>query len=393
MDSAFARLGRDFAALLLTLSVAAPAAGQIERLGALGDSLTDEYSEETYSYAQNWTMQLVLYRGVSMGQTASQDGQPGGTWGEPRRTGYQNNWARSGADSATLLADGQHTGLAAQVGPGGVSHAVLAIGANDFSPATGAYFNIYWGLWSTSQINTYVNQRIANVTAAVNTLDASGVKLVLGNFVDYGVAPATRQFYPNASRRNRVTAAIAQVNAALLILAYQRGLVHLDLNALSTAIFGTNTALNATLVIGGVSIDLNAEDTPQHTNPTAGFVDDGAHPHTTLQGVFANAVLAALNAHGAGGIELFSDQEILQHAGLAYGGQDTLEGEVGPAVSFVRNFACPADFDANGFVNGEDFDAFVSAFDAGLPSADIDVNSFVTGDDFDLFVDRFAAGC
>jgi len=386
------RIPITFVALLLAMLPGMIARAQLTGLGALGDSLSDEYSEETYSYAQNWTMQLVLYRGVDMGPTATQAAQPGGTWGEPRRTGYQYNWARSGADSATLLTDGQHTGLASQVGSG-VSHAVLAIGANDFSPATGAYFNIYWGLWSTSQINSYVNARIANVTAAVNVLEASGVKLVLCNYVDYGVAPVTRQVYGNATRRNRVTAAIAQVNAGLLALAYDRELVYVDLNALGTAIFGTNTALNPTLVIGGVSIDLNAKDTTSHTNPLAGFVDDGAHPHTTLQGAFANVLMAGLNAYGAIGLEPFTDEEILQHAGIAYGGQDTLESQIGPGPSFVRNFACPADFDRNGFVNGEDFDAFVAAFAAGDPDADIDANSFVTGEDFDLFVDRFAAGC
>ena len=106
---------------------------QVTMLGAAGDSLTDEYSEETYSYAASWTTQLVLFRGVNMGPTAQAAGQSGGTWGEPRRTGYAANWARYGADSTTLLSQGQHTGLAAQVGPGGVSHAVLEIGTNDFS--------------------------------------------------------------------------------------------------------------------------------------------------------------------------------------------------------------------------------------------------------------------
>ena len=383
-------LGLGLAVLCMPCGVAL---AQIDRLGAVGDSLSDEYAEETYSYAKNWTMQLVVNRGVNMGPTATGASQPGGTWGEPRRTGYQNNWARSGADSATLLSQGQHTGLASQAGAGGVTHAVLIIGANDFSPATSAYFNIYWGLWSSSQINTYVNQRIANVTTAVDTLDAAGIKLVLCNFVDYGVAPVTRQLFTNATRRNRVTAAIAQVNAGILQLAYQRGLVHADLNALGTAIFGTNTSLKPTLKIGNVTIDLNAKDTTSHTNPLAGFVDDGAHPHTTLQGAFANVVMAGLNAYGSVGLEYFTDEEILQHAGIAYVGPDTLEAAVGNPVAFIRNFACPADFDSNGFVSGEDFDAFTFEFVLGNAAADIDANGFVSGEDFDLFMDRFIAGC
>jgi len=54
---------------------------------------------------------------------------------------------------------------------------------------------------------------------------------------------------------------------------------------------------------------------------------------------------------------------------------------------------CPSDFDQNHFVNGDDFDAFVVAFEAGEITADFDVNGFVNGDDFDAFVTAFEAGC
>ncbi len=54
---------------------------------------------------------------------------------------------------------------------------------------------------------------------------------------------------------------------------------------------------------------------------------------------------------------------------------------------------CVADFDANGFVNGDDFDQFVAAFEAGSIVSDIDFNGFVNGDDFDQFVLAFEGGC
>lgn len=54
---------------------------------------------------------------------------------------------------------------------------------------------------------------------------------------------------------------------------------------------------------------------------------------------------------------------------------------------------CPADFDDNTFVNGDDFDFFTEAFVAGDPRADYDVNSFVNGDDYDLFSIDFINGC
>jgi len=54
---------------------------------------------------------------------------------------------------------------------------------------------------------------------------------------------------------------------------------------------------------------------------------------------------------------------------------------------------CPADFNMDGFVTGEDFDEFVIEFEAGNASADFNNDTFVTGEDFDGFVDAFVAGC
>ena len=59
----------------------------------------------------------------------------------------------------------------------------------------------------------------------------------------------------------------------------------------------------------------------------------------------------------------------------------------------VVEFYCPADFDQNGFVNGDDFDLFVDLFYFGDPGADWDRNQFVNGDDFDGFTAAFIAGC
>ncbi|MCK6478555.1 MAG: hypothetical protein L6Q35_17200, partial [Phycisphaerales bacterium] len=55
----------------------------------------------------------------------------------------------------------------------------------------------------------------------------------------------------------------------------------------------------------------------------------------------------------------------------------------------VRN---PADFDRSGFVDTDDFDAYVHAFEAGDDSADIDGTCFVDTDDFDAFVRAFERG-
>jgi len=52
-----------------------------------------------------------------------------------------------------------------------------------------------------------------------------------------------------------------------------------------------------------------------------------------------------------------------------------------------------ADFDGDTFVTGEDFDAFVAAFEGGDGTSDFNGDGFVTGEDFDAYVATFEAGC
>lgn len=66
------------------------------------------------------------------------------------------------------------------------------------------------------------------------------------------------------------------------------------------------------------------------------------------------------------------------------------ENWLGKAVAFG---GCATDFDGDGFSTGDDFDAFVAAFEAGDVSADYNGDGFVTGDDFDGFVEAFEWGC
>ena len=54
---------------------------------------------------------------------------------------------------------------------------------------------------------------------------------------------------------------------------------------------------------------------------------------------------------------------------------------------------CPTDFNTDGFLTFEDFDAFVNAFEAGSASADFNRDGFLTIEDFDAFVSAFEAGC
>lgn len=54
---------------------------------------------------------------------------------------------------------------------------------------------------------------------------------------------------------------------------------------------------------------------------------------------------------------------------------------------------CPPDFDCSGFVDTDDFTAFLVAFEAGTEDADFDGSGFVDTDDFTAFVLAFGSGC
>jgi endonuclease/exonuclease/phosphatase family metal-dependent hydrolase len=63
-----------------------------------------------------------------------------------------------------------------------------------------------------------------------------------------------------------------------------------------------------------------------------------------------------------------------------------------PLASYFETYR-PADFDGSGFVDIEDYDAFIEAFEAGGDNADFDGSGFVDIEDFDAFVESFEAGC
>ena len=390
---------RSLVEIVLLLQVVLPTMvfGQVSGLGAMGDSLSDEYLEDDYDYAQNWVEQLVIYRDVDFGPTAADAGQPGDTWGEPRRTGYEYNWACSGADSGSLLDDGQHTGLAAMVGPDGVTHAVLSIGPNDFYPMPlpgYAYFEIYNDRWTQEEIDAHVNQILANIETALTNIADAGGEVVLTNVVDYSVAPAVWSlfFWSNPDKRERVTTVIKQLNAGVANLAQEHELMLVDLFGFARTILGTNHDLHEFLVLGGVTIELWEKDTASHDNPQAGFVHDGVHPHTHLQGIMANLFATALNGGYDAGVPVFSEEEILTHCGLTYQGVDTLAEQFGQYTDYVWNFLGPhpyQDLDADGDVDIGDFCRFQACFAPdgdpmmpGCSAADFDGDEVVDLDDF-----------
>jgi lysophospholipase L1-like esterase len=323
-------------AVMAAVLLPAITAGAWGKLGAMGDSLTDEYWDSgVSSYATNWPSLVVNYRGIDMGPTAAQAGV--GTWGSPRNQGYKYNWALSGATSASLLSAGQATGLASQPGSDGVANAVLAIGSNDFNPdSSSAYLGIYFGLWNAAQIQAYANQIVANIETALVTVKTAGVSVVVANVLDPGLTPAVASYLTDGVSRDRVAAAVQTVNSGLKTLAQKYEVPLLDWYGLQRAIFGPNTNLHTTLKVGNVSLNLRGSDPgPPNSAPTDAFVADGFHPNTTMQGLFANTILQGFDSGYSASLALFTEQEILSHAQISYGGSDTLASQIGAYSNYV----------------------------------------------------------
>ncbi len=377
-------------AISLLCTLAASSHAQLTTLGAMGDSLTDEYAEESYSYAHNWLEQLHTFRNIDLGPTAAD--QPNGTWGEPRRRFFEYNWARAGASTVAVITGGQAAGLASQYSSG-VTHAVLLVGSNDFAPNSTAFTNIYNNTWTQAQIDNYIATRLSNMATIINTATASGTRLAVSTFLDYSIALSARKQYPDPIKRERVSAVVRRVNLGIRDLCRARRLPLVDIYGIFSAIFGTNDNIHDTLRIGGQTISLNVADSPTNSNPLAGLCHDGVHPHTTLQAIFANYFITAANIAWNAQIPTFTEQEILQHAGLPYLGPDQLPDQLGDYATLITNFACPADFDKSGFVDVDDYIAFIHAFEQGDPTADLNGSGQVDLEDFSAFVQEFETGC
>ncbi|NUQ52188.1 MAG: hypothetical protein HUU19_05760 [Phycisphaerales bacterium] len=76
-------------------------------------------------------------------------------------------------------------------------------------------------------------------------------------------------------------------------------------------------------------------------------------------------------------------------------GDPTSKDEAYNVMLYIGNIdkRCNADFNGDGFVNGDDYDAFASAFDIADGAADVNFDGFVNGDDYDYFASYFDQGC
>lgn len=289
---------------------------RIVGLAILGDSTQDEYRADNPrggaygATTLNWVELLARDRAVNLGAW--------GTRPEPRRSGYDYNWARSAATSATMISTGQHTGAAEQIRAGEVSHVIIQIGINDF------YVNerglaVYSGQLAGPQLQTLIDELIANVALAVRTVKAAGgARIILAATQDYvalALLPELGTVTPDPIGRQRVVATFSSINQGLREVAAREGVAFVDFNAAFQRELDARytTPAREAIAVGGETIDLATRgDAPHH-----GFIGDGyAHPGTVLSALFANLYIDAMNRIFGTALVPLSDAEILRAAGI-----------------------------------------------------------------------------
>lgn len=101
---------------------------------------------------------------------------------------------------------------------------------------------------------------------------------------------------------------------------------------------------------------------------------------------------------GSGSVVTGVDLPTLRIANISAADAAAYDCVVGnPCDSTISNGAilttCVADFNFDGYVNGNDYDEFASLFEVGDQGADINHDGYVNGNDYDEFAEAFEGGC
>ena len=324
-------------------------------VAALGDSLTDEYSfygplptptsasavpvpANIYTIgrnsARNWDLTLAATRSnqLTFGDYSIAD------QGETRDQGFANNWARSGATAAGFNIGGSGTtfpqeylgylneftsstsveqsGLLTQPGASDIDVVTILIGANDylrgftnyaesfgqddvFTPAVPNGLNPI-----NAAVENAINEAVTHIQSALPK-----AKIVLITTPDITITPAVQgvlaKFGPFLPKLGPlVTSSTAQLSNDLSAYAASKGIGLVNFGSLYQR-FVTNPT------VGGVTVNLASAG----ENLTDGFIGDGFHPGTIVQGILAQAIVSQIDAqYGSNVVTPLSDAEIASYA-------------------------------------------------------------------------------
>lgn len=300
--------------------------------GVLGDSQSDEYQgtdDRGPAGVLNWVEILVTLGRIFAGEW--------GTRSEPRRTGYEFNWARSGAQTPDILSD-QLAPLAAQVAAGTVTHTVVMATGNDWLNPSGPLYalTIYGGDGTedsegellTDIVSLFVGWYQTIMDAIDEALDTaeSGGGMVILTPQDYLASPPGIDAYPDATRRGWVTGVIEAIHAG--IASYAGTLNSAAGYTRFSVVRGDEYLLSAWatdddpyVTISGARVDYGTawEYDPETYDPyllilasTGGL----SHAGTLMGGEYARAFVQGANQLQGIAIPPLANWEILEVAGI-----------------------------------------------------------------------------
>ena len=306
-------LGSMSIGLVLILGPSLWAADWHGGVGVIGDSYSDEY--EFYptdrSEARNWVEILAETRGIDFGPF-SREGRAA-----PRLQGYAYNWARSDATTTTMIAQGQHTGVAEQVAHGQVGLVWIFIGGNDFIAAIRSQSPV-------EAASETASRAIANLDKAITTVLAASpdVKIVVLTVPDITELPDVAEAIQSGAIRregvNAVTRALQEYNDAIHDWPNRDHRVSVvDLHLLLK--LAASVSQEKAYVAGRWVDRQHCGNDLDHL-----FLNDHRHVGTLAQGLLAQIFVTTVNSRYGAHVSPLSNSEIVAYANRVGGHHEAL---------------------------------------------------------------------
>src|SRR5690606_10821539 len=145
--------------------------------------------------------------------------------GEPRRRGYEYNFARSAHKVQDAIATGQHTGMAQLIQQGKVDYVHIEFNGNDYAEWNVEYHAPYNGTLSETQLQSKADSIISNYNIILDTVkNAGNAKVQVATLPDLNMDPGIVARFPDATKRQRVTDFINGLNVRLVPIVQERNM-------------------------------------------------------------------------------------------------------------------------------------------------------------------------
>jgi hypothetical protein len=218
---------------------------------------------------------------------------------------------------------------------------------------------------SGASLQQKIDRIKSEVSLAVDTIQAAGpVEMVIVSIADIGKSSRALSDFPDSAKRQRVTNAVHAVNIGYQEIATAKNIAFVDFDAVYASV-NTRVVAPDEISVGGEKINIFLQgDEPHFFN-----LDDDVSVHfgTVFSGLLANKVfIEPLNQVYGQAFTPFTDQEILQNAGIAF----PVRPNTPPAINLFRVVKAAADAQAGDEVTERqtiNFDVTVADQENDLP--------------------------